>query len=186
MLNKLLNNQSVIVSLDVNDFLCERIEQAISAGFNSIEIHSTDTELLTRVVQKYPQLNIGANGIINTTQLEQCYQAGVHFVSSPGFLPAIAQTAMIYSMNYIPGVATPSEAMAVMHLGINRVRPYPATLAFCVLLHQCFPSLNLYPAEIAWSDMDKFLHLAAVSAVSIRNPEKKQLMSMATDVLVTM
>ena len=92
-------------------------------------------------------MRIGAGNIISTQQLEDCYNAGVHFVSSPGFLPSIAQTAAIYSINYLPGIATISEAMQVMALGYHQARPYPANLAFCASLNKCLPMLRLFPAE---------------------------------------
>jgi len=166
----LLMPQSLIISLDADQFLHERIEHLIHSGFKTIEICTTDTLFLQEIIQQYPQAYIGAGGIIDVEQLESCYQAGVHFVSSPGFLPALAQTANIYSMNYLPGIATLSEAMAVLNFGFNYARPFPADLSFCSLLSHCIPQLNLIPADIAWEEKEFFLNLASVRAVSIHNP----------------
>ncbi|WP_298625826.1 multidrug DMT transporter permease [uncultured Legionella sp.] len=182
LIDKFMVTQSVIVSLDVDNLLAERIEQTKNAGFTAIEINSTDPEMLSRVVKQNPGLHIGASGIINTQQLENCYHAGVHFASSPGFLPAIAQTANVYSMNYLPGIATLSEAMAALSLGIHQIRPLPASLAFCTLLNKYLPSLNLFPIEVEWEEAEHFLNLPAVVAVSIHNPDKKQLMALSTTV----
>lgn len=182
IIEKLLGNQSVIVSLDVDNFLFERLEQITEAGFTTIEINSSDEKLLKQIVAQCPRIRIGAGGIVDTQQLENCYQAGVHFATSPGFLPSIAQTANVYSMNYLPGVATVSEAMAAMSIGFNQVRPYPADLAFCSVLNKCFPNLKLYPAEIEWEKAEYFLNLPSVTAVSIHNPDKKQLTALASGV----
>jgi 2-dehydro-3-deoxyphosphogluconate aldolase / (4S)-4-hydroxy-2-oxoglutarate aldolase len=182
IIEKLLGNQSVIVSLDVDNFLFERLEQITEAGFTTIEINSSDEKLLAQIVAQCPRIKIGASGIVDTQQLENCYQAGVHFASSPGFLPSIAQTANVYSMNYLPGVATVSEAMAAMSIGFNQVRPYPADLGFCKVLNKCFPNLKLYPAEIEWEKAEHFLNLPSVTAVSILNPDKKQLTALASGV----
>ena len=179
IIDKLLSNQSIIVSLDVDNFLFERLQQIIEAGFTLVEINSTDTNLLSQIITQCPNIKVGAGGIINTAQLERCYQAGVHFASSPGFLPAIAQTASVYSMNYLPGVATISEAMAAMSIGYKQVRPFPASLAFCTVLNKCLPDLNLFPAEIEWDEAEHFLNLPAVTAVSIHNPDKKQLTALS-------
>ena len=184
VIDKFLGNESIIVSLDVDNFLLQRLEQIIEAGFTLIEINSTEKKLLSQIMKQYPNIKIGAGGIIDTQQLENCYQAGVHFASSPGFLPAIAQTANVYSMNYWPGVATISEAMAAMSLGYQQVRPFPANLAFCTLLNKCLPNLNLFPAEIEWEEAEHFLNLPAVAAVSIHNPDKKQLSALSSGVLV--
>ncbi len=101
-IDKILNNQSVIISLDVDNFLFERLEQINTAGFGMVEINSTDEPLLRKIIEYCPDLKIGASGITTTQQLEDCYQAKVHFASSPGFLSALAQTANVYSMNYLP------------------------------------------------------------------------------------
>jgi 2-dehydro-3-deoxyphosphogluconate aldolase / (4S)-4-hydroxy-2-oxoglutarate aldolase len=184
IIDKLLGNQSIIVSLDVDNFLFDRLQQIIEAGFSLIEINSTEEKLLSQIIKQFPHIKIGAGGIINTEQLEQCYRAGVHFTSSPGFLPALAQTASIYSMNYLPGVATVSEAMAAMHLGYKQVRPFPANLAFCTLLNKALPELRLYPAEIEWDEAEHFLNLPVVSAISIQNPNKKQLTALSSGLMV--
>lgn len=183
IIDKLLNNQSVIVSLDVDNCLFERLQQIIDAGFSIVEINSTGQELLSKIMMQFPNIKIGAGGITNTEQLEQCYHAGVQFASSPGFLPAIAQTASIYSMNYLPGVATISEAMAAMNIGYKQVRPFPANLTFCTLLNKCLPDLNLFPADIEWDEAEHFLNLPSVSAVSIHNPNKKQLTALSSAII---
>ncbi|WED43854.1 bifunctional 4-hydroxy-2-oxoglutarate aldolase/2-dehydro-3-deoxy-phosphogluconate aldolase [Legionella cardiaca] len=180
MTDKLFDNQSIIVTLDVDAFLFDRLKQVASAGFAIVEINSSEQEILKKVLQDFPSLRIGSGNITNTQQLEDSYQAGVHFTSSPGFLPAIAQTAAIYSMNYLPGIATISEAMQVMALGYHQARPYPANLAFCASLNKCLPMLRLFPAEIEWDEAEHYLSLPAVAAVSIINPESKQLYALST------
>ena len=184
ILDKLLGNQSVIISLDVDDLLFERLQQIAEAGFTVVEINSTDTKLLTKAIAQYPSIKIGAGGIIEVQQLENCYHAGVHFATSPGYLPSIAQTANIYSINYLPGIATISEAMAVLSFGYTHVRPFPADLAFCTVLNKSLPHLKLFPAEIEWEEVEHFLNLPAVAAVGINNPDKKQLAALATSILI--
>ena len=65
--------------------------------------------------------------------------------------------------------------MQVLALGCQQARPYPASLAFCVLLNKSLPILRLYPAEIEWDEAEHYLILPSVAAVSILNPESKQL-----------
>lgn len=183
MTDKLFGNQSIIVTLDVDALLFDRLKQIAQAGFSVVEINCHEQNLLHKILQDFPSLRIGAGNIISTQQLEDCYQAGVHFVSSPGFLPAIAQTAAIYSINYLPGIATISEAMQVMALGYHQARPYPADLAFCASLNKCIPMLRLFPAEVEWDEAEHYLSLPAVAAVSILNPESKHLNALAAGVL---
>ncbi|MFT4060433.1 MAG: bifunctional 4-hydroxy-2-oxoglutarate aldolase/2-dehydro-3-deoxy-phosphogluconate aldolase [Legionella sp.] len=183
ILDKLLCNQSVIISLDVDNFLFDRLQQIADSGFSLVEINSTDGKLLQQAIAQFPSIKIGAGGIIDILQLESCYRAGVHFATSPGLLPAIAQTATVYSINYLPGVGTVSEAMTAMNFGYTHVRPFPANLAFCSVLNKCLPNLKLFPAEIEWEDAEYFLNLPAVAAVGINNPDQKQLNALASSIL---
>ncbi|KTD23713.1 bifunctional 4-hydroxy-2-oxoglutarate aldolase/2-dehydro-3-deoxy-phosphogluconate aldolase [Legionella israelensis] len=181
-IDKFLNCPSVIISLDIDDILLDRLKQIANAGFSAVEINCSEPGILSKVIKTFPDLQIGAGNIVNTQQLENCYQAGVNFATSPGFLPAIAQTASIYSFNYLPGVATLSEAMQVMALGYRQVRPFPADLSFCNLLNKCLPDIRQYPAEIEWEEAEHFFNLPSVAAVSIHNPELKQLNVLSSSV----
>lgn len=178
-----LANESIIITIDVDKLLFERLNQISQLGFKTVEINSADTAVLQKIIKEFSQLYIGSGNIINTKQLEDAYQAGVHFATSPGFLPAIAQTASIYSMNYLPGIATISEAMQIMALGYQQARPYPSNLSFCTLINKCLPTLRLFPAEVEWDETEHYLSLPAVSAISILNPDKKQLNALSAGVV---
>lgn len=181
-MDKITNNQSVIITLDVDTLLFDKLQKISDMGFSVVEINCVDQSLLTSTLHHFPMLRIGAGNIVNTQQLEDCYQAGVHFITSPGFLPAIAQTASIYSINYLPGVATLSEAMDASALGCQQVRPFPAELGFCTLLNKYMPLLRLFPAEVEWEEVEHFMNLPAVAAVSVINPEMKQLQALSSTI----
>ncbi|WP_058523941.1 multidrug DMT transporter permease [Legionella birminghamensis] len=183
MTEKLFGNQSIIISLDVDAYLFDRLRQIAKAGFSVVEINTCDEGLLKKILGEFPGLRIGAGNIVSTQQLEDCYQAGAHFVTSPGFLPAIAQTAAIYSINHLPGIATLSEAMQVMALGYHQARPFPASLSFCALLNKCLPTLRLFPAEVEWDEAEHYLSLPSVAAISILNPEVKSLTALSDGAL---
>jgi 2-dehydro-3-deoxyphosphogluconate aldolase/(4S)-4-hydroxy-2-oxoglutarate aldolase len=183
-MDKITENHSIIIALDVDAHLFDKLHRVVEAGFSVVEINSVEPDILREAIKQFPRLRIGAGKIVNTQQLEDCYQAGVDFVTSPGLLPAIAQTANVYSITYLPGVATLSEAMQAMELGCTHVRPFPANLAFCTLLNNYLPQVRLFPAEIEWDEIEHFLTLPAVAAVSIINPEFKQLQSIGTAVPV--
>lgn len=171
ILDKLIRSQSTIITLDVDDLLFQKLHQIAQAGLSIVEINSSDRAILTKALRDFPTLRIGAGSITTTQQLEDCYQAGVQFITSPGFLPPIAQTAAVYAINYYPGVTTLSEAMSALDLGCLNVRPYPATIDFCMNLNKYLPSLSLYPAEIEWEKAERFLNIPSVAAVSVLNPK---------------
>ncbi len=167
MTNNLYSNESIIVSLAADELLEKHIENALKAGFRRIEVQSHDMTRLKSIKASYPDISLGAGMVITTQQLEDCYLAQVDFVTSPGFLPALVQTASIYSIDYLPGVATLSEAMQIYALGCNQVRPLPATLSFCQTLSKYLPELKLIPADIDWSIAEQFLAIPSVTSVSI-------------------
>ena len=182
MMDKITDNQPIIITLDVDKHLSKKLQHITNTGFSVVEINCVDPTVLSSILQEFPKLRIGAGNVLNTQQLEDCYQAGVHFVTSPGFLPAISQTANLYSMTYVPGVATFSEAMQALTFGCSELRPFPAQLSFCTLLNKYLPEIRLFPAELEWDEVEHFLNLPAVAAVSILNPEIKQLQTLTATV----
>lgn len=183
MLESLLGNQTMIISLDVDNTIFDRLNLIATAGFSLIEINYTDCKILKDIVNAYPTLTIGAGNITTLQQLENCYKLGLAFATSPGFLPALAQTASIYSMNYFPGIATLSEAMQIMSLGYTAARPLPASLSFCTLLNKYLPTLSLVPADLEFDEVEHFLNLPAVAAVTLHNPEQKILQMLSSGML---
>ena len=184
MFDKLNSAPSVIITLDVDAFLFDKLKQIAQAGFSVVEINASEPTLLKKAITDFPELRIGAGNIVTEQQLEDCYRANTHFVTSPGFLSTLAQAAAMHAINYLPSIATISEAMEAMALGHHHVRVYPANLSLCTVLNKALPLLRLYPAEIEWDHMEHFLTLPAVAAASILNPELKQLHQIRESVLV--
>lgn len=170
-IDPIFDNQPVIITLDIDSLLFDKIERVAQSEYTVIEINGIDAFMLERVLIEFSHLKIGVGNVVSAQQLEDAYQAGAHFVTSPGVLPALIQMAQIYSINYMPGVATLSEAMQASALGCQSVRPFPATLSFCGLLNKYLPLLRLFPAEVARDEMVHFLNIPMVSAVSLINPE---------------
>lgn len=177
-MDKKTYQSSLMLSFDVDNDLYQKLGAAAKAGFEVIEINSSDPSVLSGLLGDFPNLQIGASGIIDTEQLERCYQLGINFISSPGLLPELVQTANIYSMNYFPGVATLSEAMQAYKLGCRNVKIYPSNLQLCQLINKHIPYLSLFPNEVEWSACEQFLNIPAVSAVSLHNPDITQLTSL--------
>ncbi len=172
-IDQIFAEQPVLIALDIDALLFDKIERAAEAGYSVIEINGIDAFMLERVLTEFPDLKIGVGNVISPQQLEDAHQAGAHFMTSPGFLPNLVQTAQIYSINYLPGVSTLSEAMQAFSLNCHYVRPFPASLSMCTLLSKYLPLLRLVPAEIEFDEAEHFLNLPVVSAVSVLNPEMR-------------
>lgn len=170
-LENLISAQPIIITLDVDAVLFDQLQRVVDAGFSMVELNGIDMPLLRQVMDHFPLLRVGSGNITTAQQLEDCYHAKAHFVTSPGFLPELVQTAAIYSINYLPGIATFSEAMQAQAMGCQQIRPFPASLSFCSQLNKLFPLLRLFPAEIEREDIKHYLNLPAVAAVSMLNPD---------------
>lgn len=175
-------NNQVIVSLDSDRYLIDRLTELEKAGLYFVEINNLAPAQLEELKTRFPKLKFGVGNIKTLQALEDAYQAGAAFASSPGFHPTLAQTALIYSFPYLPGVATLSEALGALNLGYQLVRTYPATLAFCTLLNRCIPELQQIPAEIEGDELDAYLTIPSVKMVSLLNPEKHLLSQLTVSI----
>lgn len=177
MSDNLIDNSRIIISLDVDALLFEKLEEISQAKLQLVEINSSDQTLLEKTIKTFPTLQIGAGNIVNSQQLENCCKARVRFIASPGFLPTLAQTAEIYSVKYLPGISTISEGMQALAIDCHNVKIYPANYELCKILNNTLSLLRLFPSGITIKDAEKYLKIPAVAAVVIDNPEIAELQS---------
>lgn len=177
MIDLLQENQILTISLDMDNAIFDRLKQVAEAGIKLVEINTCEPETLREIIQTFPQLRIGAGNITQVQQLEAVHQAGVQYATSPGLLPELIMTAQIYSIRLIPGVATLSEALQAWNLELAYVKPLPADISFCKLLHKHFPHLKQIPADIDWEQAEQYLTIPSVAAINMCNPERKHLRS---------
>lgn len=175
MSDNLLDNNSIILSLDVDALLFDKLEEISTTKFTMVEINSSDSSVLEKAIENFPNLQIGAGNIVNSQQLENCCKARVRFITSPGFLPTLAQTAEIYSVKYLPGISTISEGMQALAIDCHNVKVYPSNFELCKIISNTLPLLRLFPTGVTIKDADKYLNIPAVAAVIINNPEIAEL-----------
>ena len=70
---------------------------------------------------------IGAGTVINRNQCEQAIVAGAKFIVSPGFSAEVADCCAEHGMLYLPGIVTPTEAMAAIAKGLTTLKFFPAS-----------------------------------------------------------
>jgi 2-dehydro-3-deoxyphosphogluconate aldolase / (4S)-4-hydroxy-2-oxoglutarate aldolase len=71
-------------------------------------------------------LLVGAGTVIRAEQVETAVEAGARFIVSPGLSAAVVARAVELDTPVVPGVATSSEVMAALDLGISVVKFFPA------------------------------------------------------------
>ena len=179
MTDDFISRNSIVISLDVDALLFNKLEELVKANFTMIEINSSEPLLLKKAIQDFPRVQIGAGNIINSQQLEDCCNAGVSFITSPGFLAPLAQTAEMFSIKYIPGIATVSEGMQVLALDKHNVKVLPANLELCKTLSQTLPLLRLFPI-VPIKEAKEYLKIPGVTAVNLVNPDLQELISLSS------
>jgi len=112
--------------------------------------HPKAFDTLKRVQSKCPEMKVGLGTVTNVSELTRAYEANVSFVVSPGLLPFMATQADIYSMPFMPGVATVSEAMQAFGLGLKHLKLFPANVIggvdFLKAVHTVLPKLTFCPS----------------------------------------
>ena len=88
------------------------------AAADALQILAEDDDLL-----------VGAGTVVTPAQVDRAAAAGARASSSsPGLSPAVVRRAQALGLPVWPGVATPSDVMAALDLGLQTVKLFPAGL----------------------------------------------------------
>lgn len=100
-----------------------------AGGINVMEITfrtAAAKESIRRVHEAMPEMIVGAGTVINVAQLEDTVEAGAQFIVSPGSMKSVIARAQQHGVSVLPGVATPSEIMIGLEMGIETFKFFPA------------------------------------------------------------
>jgi 2-dehydro-3-deoxyphosphogluconate aldolase/(4S)-4-hydroxy-2-oxoglutarate aldolase len=137
----------------------ENIPQAVAVagalargGLRAIEVtlrSSVAMDALAVVKREVPELLLGAGTVITPEQARAAVDKGADFLVTPGTPPTLAAALARLSIPVIPGAATASEIIALLHLGFDALKLFPAQalggLAMVKSLAGPFPQLALCP-----------------------------------------
>jgi 2-dehydro-3-deoxyphosphogluconate aldolase/(4S)-4-hydroxy-2-oxoglutarate aldolase len=103
-------------------------ETLVAAGLPVIEVTLRTPAALDaiRAMAKVEGAVVGAGTVLNEAQLAQAIDAGARFVVSPGLTNPLALAARDTAIPFLPGVATASELMRGLDLGLDRFKFFPA------------------------------------------------------------
>ena len=126
-----LRRVPVVPVLTIDDAkLAVPLAQALVAGGLRILEVTLRTEAalegIRRIVQEVPGVLVGAGTVRTPDQGHSAIAAGARFLVSPGMTPRLVQSADGWSVPFLPGAATPSEAMALADLGDRALKFFPA------------------------------------------------------------
>ncbi|MEU3018806.1 bifunctional 4-hydroxy-2-oxoglutarate aldolase/2-dehydro-3-deoxy-phosphogluconate aldolase [Nocardiopsis sp. NPDC007018] len=101
----------------------------VAGGLPGIEVTlrtPAALDAIERIAQEVPEAVVGAGTVVNGEQARSAAQAGARFLVSPGCTPALARALADTGLPALPGVATVSEAMALLELGLTELKFFPA------------------------------------------------------------
>lgn len=107
-------------------------ETLFAAGFRIIEVPfgSKDAVESIRVLRAHlpPECVVGAGTVTTAAQVEAVRTAGGELIVMPHSDPNVIRAAKVARLSVIPGVATPTEALAALAAGADALKMFPAEL----------------------------------------------------------
>jgi 2-dehydro-3-deoxyphosphogluconate aldolase / (4S)-4-hydroxy-2-oxoglutarate aldolase len=106
-------------------------ETFVAAGLPVLEVTMRTPLALDaiRQMRAVPGAIVGAGTVLNEAQLAQAIDAGSQFIVSPGLTKGLALAARDTGIPFLPGVATTSDIMRGLDVGIDRFKFFPAQAA---------------------------------------------------------
>lgn len=83
-------------------------------------------ESICRMKAAVPELLVGAGTVLTIEQADRAIKAGAEFIVAPGLNKEVVQFVQDKGIPMIPGVMTPSEIEAAIHMGIYIMKFFPA------------------------------------------------------------
>lgn len=115
-------------------------------------------------------LVVGAGTVLSAAHVDEAVEAGARFIVSPGLSAAVVRRCVDLGVPVLPGVATASEVMQALDLGLDTVKFFPAEanggLAAVKALAAAFPQVRFVPTGgITVDSAPTYLAHPAVAAV---------------------
>ena len=128
-------------------------EACAEGGVAALEVTFTvpgATGVIESLAKRYKpeQMSIGAGTVLDPETARIALLAGAQFLVSPALNPDTARLANRYQIPYMPGVATPREAIEAMECGCEILKVFPGeTLgpAFIKAVMAPLPQASLMP-----------------------------------------
>ena len=121
------------------------------------------------IAREVPDVLVGAGTVVTAAQVDEAVDAGARFLVSPGLSAAVVRRAQELGVPVVPGVATPSDVIAALDLGLDVVKLFPANVvggpAAVKAFSAPFPGLRFVPTGgVSAANLLDYLALPAVLA----------------------
>lgn len=138
---------------------CAEVTLRTPGALDAIRAMSENTDFL-----------VGAGTVLDVQQAIAAVRAGARFLVSPGLSREVAEWCRAESIQYVPGVATPTEIMTALSLSLHDLKVFPAGVVGGVALIKAmsgpFPQVNFMPTGgVDPNNLDTYLGLSNVAAI---------------------
>ena len=148
-------------------------EALLAGGVDVMEITlRSDAALaaIEAVARAVPAMQVGAGTVTRAAEVARVQSAGARFGLSPGATPELLAAVRAAGLPFVPGVATPGEAMAVRDAGFTLLKCFPAAQLGGVEVLKAWggplPELRFCPTGgVSLANMASFLSLPNVAMV---------------------
>ena len=161
-----------VVTIDDPD-VAEPVGEALTSGglwAAEVTFRSAAAEEALRRMSASSQLLVGAGTVVSARQVDLAVDAGAQFIVSPGLNNKVVERATERGVPVYPGVATATEVIAALDLGLNCLKLFPAEplggVAMVKALSAAFPAVSFVPTGgISAASLRNYLALPSVAAV---------------------
>jgi 2-dehydro-3-deoxyphosphogluconate aldolase/(4S)-4-hydroxy-2-oxoglutarate aldolase len=117
------------------------------------------------------RMTVGAGSVLTPEQVDQVVEAGATFVVSPGVNADVVRRAQELGVPALPGIASSTDLMTAVQLGLREVKFFPAGLlggpAMIRALSAPFGQMAFMPSGgVTLANLPDYLALPCVPAVS--------------------
>lgn len=162
-----------VIVIDRLDDAVPLARALVAGGVRVLEVTlrtAVALDAIRAIADAVPEAIVGAGTILNERDLAAAGAAGARFGVSPGATPALLRAARDGGWTFLPGVMTPSEAMAALEQGFSALKFFPAVPAGGVEMLKAIagplPQLRFCPTGgISPATAPDFLALANVDCI---------------------
>lgn len=118
----------------------------------------------------FPNMLIGAGTILNEEMCKEAIRSGAKFIVSPGLDKNVAEVSKQSNVPYIPGVATPTEIMQALNLGLSYLKFFPCDIFGGIktlkAYNSVFPNVKfMATGGVNMDNLKEYLSLSMIGAV---------------------